>query len=266
MSPDTPKSESVRDVASSDHTSAADRDPLCFTVRRDDSSGIVTDAHAECTVISDAARALPSSQLPPSVSPDDAIRFVIKIAVDAAEYERASALLEVLQSTSRKEGGAGHVHATCSLPSYQLHGGPMNPKQGVTTDRSVHIDGNATANIIQTGDKNTATLHYERVELPKAADVDIHRELSKLRENLAVLKSDDMPKVANALSDAETELKKPKPDKEEVGSAMDRVLKYAKQAVGYAELAEKLKPQIVNVVAWLGANWHSLLGYVGLSV
>ena len=141
----------------------------------------------------------------------------------------------------------------------------MAKKSAVAGDRSVHVGGNAIANNIITGDKNKATVHYERVTLPPASTVNIEQEIAKLRESLAGLNSEDSTKIHNALSDAESELKKPKPDKAEVGGAVDRVLKYAKAAMGFGELAEKLKPQIINVAAWLGSNWHSLLGYVGLS-
>jgi hypothetical protein len=141
----------------------------------------------------------------------------------------------------------------------------MAKKSAAANDRSVRVGRDAIGNNIVTGDKNKASLHYERITLPPANTVNIQQELAKLRESLTALKSDDSTKIHNALSDAESELKKPKPDKSEVGGAIERVLKYAKGAVGFGELAEKLKPQIINLAAWLGSNWHSLLGYVGLS-
>jgi hypothetical protein len=141
----------------------------------------------------------------------------------------------------------------------------MTKKPASTANRSVQVGRDAIGNNIITGDKSKASLHYEQITLPPPNTVNIQQELTKLRESLAGLKSEDATKIHNALSDAESELKKPKPDKSEVGGAIERVLKYAKQAVGYAELAEKLKPQIINVAAWLGSNWHTLLGYVGLS-
>jgi len=141
----------------------------------------------------------------------------------------------------------------------------MTEKPTSSANRSVRIGGNAIGNNIITGDQNKAHLYYEQITLPPPNTVNMQQELAKLRESLAGLKSEDTTKIHNALSDAESELRKPKPNKSEVGGAIERVLKYAKQAVGYAELAEKLKPQIINVAAWLGSNWHSLLGYVGLS-
>jgi hypothetical protein len=141
----------------------------------------------------------------------------------------------------------------------------MTKERAATGSRSVQIARDAIGNNIITGDRNKARLHYQQVTLPPPNTVNIHEELSKLRESLVGLKSEDATKIHNALNDAESELKKPSPDKGEVGGAIERVLEYAKQAVGYAELAEKLKPQVINVAAWLGTNWHSLLAYVGLS-
>lgn len=133
-------------------------------------------------------------------------------------------------------------------------------------DRSVTVGGSVIGSNVVTGDKSSATVSYKRITLPPPHTVNIQQELAKLRESLGALKTDDALKIGNALSDAESELKKPKPDKSEVGGAVERALKYAKEAIGFGELAEKLKPSIVNVAAWLGANWHSLLGYIGLSV
>jgi hypothetical protein len=44
-----------------------------------------------------AAETLPKEQPQPRTSPDDALRFAIKVAIDAEDYERASALLEILK-------------------------------------------------------------------------------------------------------------------------------------------------------------------------
>ncbi|HEV3189302.1 MAG TPA: hypothetical protein VGY54_02335, partial [Polyangiaceae bacterium] len=68
---------------SSDHTSVTDRDPPCFTLRHDDSSGNVTGTHAGCTW--HAAESLSNGQPPASTSPDDVLRFAIKVALDAGD-------------------------------------------------------------------------------------------------------------------------------------------------------------------------------------
>lgn len=130
----------------------------------------------------------------------------------------------------------------------------MANKSGATGDRSIKVGRDAIASNLITGDHNSASARYERIALPPASSVNIQQEVNKLRESLAGLKSDDSTKIHNALSDAESELKKPKPDKSEVGGAIERVLKYAKEAVRFGELAEKLKPQVINVAAWLGGN------------
>ena len=141
----------------------------------------------------------------------------------------------------------------------------MANKSGATGNRSINGGRDAIASNLITGDHNSASTHYEHITLPPASSVNIQQEVAKLRDSLAGLKSDDSTKIQNALNDAESELKKPKPDKSEVGGAIERVLKYAKESVAFGELAEKLKPQVINVAAWLGANWHSLLSYIGLS-
>src|SRR5260370_42502046 len=103
MSPDAPQSESMRDFASSDHTSAADRDPPCITVRRDDSSRNVPAPRAGCPCSSRAAESLSNGLSPTSTSPDDALRLAIKVALDAGDYDRTSTLLEILRlSPSRR--------------------------------------------------------------------------------------------------------------------------------------------------------------------
>jgi hypothetical protein len=70
-----------------------DRDPACFLVSRDDSSRNVTVNGPEYTDVSEP-RAEPSTS-------DEAIRLAIKLAVDAGEYERAAALLDVAKRTSK---------------------------------------------------------------------------------------------------------------------------------------------------------------------
>jgi hypothetical protein len=44
-----------------------------------------------------ALETLPKEQPQPRTSPDDALRFAIKVAIDAETNERASALLEILK-------------------------------------------------------------------------------------------------------------------------------------------------------------------------
>jgi hypothetical protein len=59
---------------------------------------------------------------------------------------------------------------------------------------------------------------------------------------LARLDAPDHRKIENALSDAEDEVAKPHPNKDEVGKALARALDYAQKAQGFAKAIETLKP------------------------
>ncbi|MCP4402886.1 MAG: hypothetical protein GY801_36990 [bacterium] len=91
-------------------------------------------------------------------------------------------------------------------------------------------------------------------------------ELKAIREALAQIQSPDKRKIENALSDAEEEINKPQPDKDEVGQALDRALNYAKKAEDFSGVMQTLKPHIANAAAWLGSNWHNIVSVVGLVV
>ena len=51
-----------------------------------------------------------------------------------------------------------------------------------------------------------------------------------------------------------------------MGEALNRALKYAKKAEGFAGAIEKLQPHFTKTTAWLGENWHKLLGLVSLTI
>ena len=136
----------------------------------------------------------------------------------------------------------------------------------VAQNRSVSIGGSVTGSAVQTGDSNIANIQFQPVSLPAPESVDMRAELDALRAVLAKLESSDRRKIDNAFADAEEELNKPKPDKDEVGKALDRAFDYAKKAEGFASLVEKLKPHLTKTTAWLGENWHKLLGIVGLGI
>lgn len=133
-------------------------------------------------------------------------------------------------------------------------------------NRSISIGGNATGSAVLSGDRNVTNLHFQQVSLPTPENIDILAELNVLREALAKLESPDRRKIENALADALEEVNKPKPDKNEVGKALDRALDYALRAEGFTSVMEKLKPHITKTVSWLGENWHKLLNVVGLTV
>jgi hypothetical protein len=134
-----------------------------------------------------------------------------------------------------------------------------------SSTQSIHIEGNASGNIFIEGDQSTASIQFQQVSLPQPESVNIQEELAAIRQILKQLQSPDQKKIENAMSDAEEELKKPKPDKEEVGQALDRALKYAKRTEEFAGVMGKLKPHIVSAATWLGSNWHKILSIVGLA-
>ena len=141
----------------------------------------------------------------------------------------------------------------------------MTDSSPSTGNRAVSIGGNASGNVIQTGDRNTASVQLQLVKLPPPDSVDIRAELTALRAALARLDSPDRRKIENALDDAEDELTKAKPNKDEIGKALDRALDYAKRAEGFAKVIETLKPHLTSAAAWLGSNWHTILAAVGFS-
>ena len=133
-------------------------------------------------------------------------------------------------------------------------------------NRSVSIGGNATGSAIITGDSSTANVNFQQVTLPEPASVNIEAELNALRDILAKLETSDRRKIDNAFADAQEELNKQQPDKDEVGEALNRALKYAKKAEGFASAMEKLQPHLAKTTAWLGDNWHGLLRLVNLTI
>ncbi len=128
-----------------------------------------------------------------------------------------------------------------------------------TQNRSVSIGGNVTGSAVLSGDHNVANVHFQPVSLPAPARVDIRAEFNALREVLTCLETSDCRKIDNAFADAQEELNKLQPDKNEVGKALDRALDYAKKAEGFASVVEKIKPHMTKATAWLGENWHKLL-------
>ncbi len=134
------------------------------------------------------------------------------------------------------------------------------------SNRSANVGGNVEGGVIITGHGNTASVQFTKTTLPPAESVDIKSELAALRELLAQLNSPDQKKIARAAEDGEDEIAKPEPDKEEVGGSVDRMLKYASQAEGFAGIADSIGSHVTNIVGWLGSNWSSLLKVVGLSL
>jgi hypothetical protein len=133
-------------------------------------------------------------------------------------------------------------------------------------ERSVTIGRDAIGNQIVTGDRNVVTSTGQRITLPAPESVDIRKELTELRAILATLKVPETGKLERAMADAEDEVTKHDPDKDEVGGAIERVVKYAKGASDFGEHVEKLAPRLGAVCSWLGQNWHKLLAIAGIGI
>jgi hypothetical protein len=133
-------------------------------------------------------------------------------------------------------------------------------------NRSISIGRDVIGSLIQTGDNNIASVQFQQAALPEPESVNIQTELAALKAVLSRLDTPDRRKIENAISDAEEELKKPDPDKDEVGQALDRALNYATKANGFAEAIDKLRPHVEKAAGWLGQNWHKILAVVGLTV
>jgi hypothetical protein len=130
-------------------------------------------------------------------------------------------------------------------------------------ERSISIARDAVGSSIVTGDKNVVHTEYQDT-LPPAESVDIRAEIRALREVFAALGSPEQAKLERAIADAEEEAAKPAPDRDEIGGALDRAIKYATKANGFAEQAAKLRPHLEAACGWLGQNWHKLLAAAGL--
>ena len=137
---------------------------------------------------------------------------------------------------------------------------------GTLNDTSISVGGNVIDSVLQSGDRNTASLQFQQAALSQPENVDIQAELDALSKLLALLQSPDQRKIENALCDATAELQKPEPNKDEVGQALDRAMNYAQKAEGFASAIDKLRPHVEKVAAWLGKNWYTLLAVVHTTI
>ena len=133
-------------------------------------------------------------------------------------------------------------------------------------NRTIWIAGSVTGSAIQTGDGNIASVQFQPAALPQPQTVDIISVLEALQRILMQLDSPNSRKIANAVDDAREELKKPHPDKNEMGQALARALNYAQKANGFTDAIDKLRPHIEKATAWLGEDWYDLLTLVGLRI
>jgi molecular chaperone DnaK (HSP70) len=143
---------------------------------------------------------------------------------------------------------------------------PQSSQMQPSTTSHISIGGSVTSGAVTAGNNNTVSITFQQASLPEAASVNIKAEVDALREVLATLPSPDRKKIDNALEEAGDELKKPQPDKDEIGKAIDRAITYAQKANGFSEAIDKLRPHVENTASWLGENWYKLLPLVGLAI
>jgi hypothetical protein len=124
--------------------------------------------------------------------------------------------------------------------------------------RSVQIGGSVTGSNVVTGDHNTVTT----TSIPRAEVVDILTALEAIRAALARLETGHKTGIDSAMAEAANEAAKDRPDKQKVGKALERAIDYAHKANGFAEEVDKLAPHVRAACAWLGNNWHQLIGLV----
>ncbi|AUI68027.1 leucine-rich repeat domain-containing protein [Beggiatoa leptomitoformis] len=119
-------------------------------------------------------------------------------------------------------------------------------------NRSINVSGNG--NVV--GDN--ATIYH--TETHNTLNQGMQADLKSLREILLKIElGEDKAKVEKLLTTAENEVKKPEPDKEEVGSALDRVFKLVKKSgklIG--AVRTDLVPIAKNVGEWLGEHGGEL--------
>ncbi len=175
-------------------------------------------------------------------------------------------LTPVLKARRRRNQREITTNLQNVIPGKSFKDDSMGDDYKVGQNRSVSIGGNVTGSAILSGDRNVANIQFQPVSLPAPESVDIRAELNALHEAIALLESPDRRKIENAFADAQEEVNKPKPDKDEVGKAFLRAFDYAKRAEGFAFIVEKLKPHLTKTTAWLGKNWHKLLSIVGLGI
>jgi hypothetical protein len=130
------------------------------------------------------------------------------------------------------------------------------------SDRSVTAR-DITGSSVVTGDRNIVSVRMSQVALPPPDKVDVKAELAALQEILTILNMPDRGKLGRAMQDAIEETAKTEPDKDEVGAALARAMKYAKAANDFSEHASKLLPRLAALASWLGPAGYGLLAMIG---
>lgn len=129
-------------------------------------------------------------------------------------------------------------------------------------DRNVSIGGNASGNVIVTGDQNITT--YRAGDISTGAAIPVEEILDSLRQmktELAELRLSRLAKkeLDNGLEEAEIGLQEKKVDKKQVGSAVEKALKAAGQSEEFLQKSIGIAGHVKKIVGWLGNNWQHLL-------
>lgn len=140
----------------------------------------------------------------------------------------------------------------------------------MSNERSINIGDKTTGNVVNLGDNNRIdaqiAVSLTKVTLPPPESVNIDHELAQIRSLLESIGGEHAGRIGRAMDDASAELRADADNKDEIGAALERALDYAKKSSGFADEVGKLAPHVQNAAAWLGANWHKLLGLVGLTL
>ena len=126
------------------------------------------------------------------------------------------------------------------------------------TGNSIRIGGNATG-VFAAGTNITVKGTIYGPEPPDASAIRVADELVGLRSALNKLSKGKTDEIGRALDDADDEIKKSVPDKNRIGSAVERALKVAKEAGDFADNSGKVLPFVTAIATWLGTNWRQLL-------
>jgi hypothetical protein len=119
---------------------------------------------------------------------------------------------------------------------------------------SISIGGSVSQSAVVAGDRNEVRLTRE-VTSGAQGVIDAERITQALRELRALLErlnTEDRGKILRALADVQEEAEKPKPNKQEVAGALERVVKYAKTAPDISEVAAELKHPLSIMADWVG--------------
>jgi hypothetical protein len=121
--------------------------------------------------------------------------------------------------------------------------------------------------IVNRSAKTRISTTISRADLPSARSVKIADELLALKQLLLELGIPERRRnIESAIDEAIDETKRARPDKDIIGGAAERALKFATQADDFSAKVEKIVPRIKQVAGWLGENWYKLLPLVGVGI